>query len=122
MSWLAARSQMFWVVVAVLAPVLYVGSFGPACWLEAQPLRDGGVDYGYHPSVVYFPLGALAFRNDLFMARWMRQWLMAGVPKDYAVLVPIGPRKIGGFSWPASAGGTAGGAGSADPSRSSDPP
>src|SRR5262245_30395897 len=38
--WLAGRSVRFWLVVALL-PVLYAGSFGPACWLvdrQALPL------------------------------------------------------------------------------------
>ena len=100
MGWLAARSPMFWAAVTVLAPVLYVGSFGPACWLEADPIPDDGFDRVHHPSVVYWPLGALAKRTDLPAATWMRRWLLAGVPKDHAVLVPTGLHELGGFSWP----------------------
>src|SRR5262249_49414102 len=114
MSWLAARSWRFWVVVAALMPVFYVVSFGPACWIEADPIPDGGFERVHHPSVVYWPLGALARRTDLPATKWLRRWLLAGVPKDHAVLVPTGVDEVGGFSWPASEGGTVGGVRSAD--------
>jgi hypothetical protein len=33
--WLAGRSRRFWIVGALL-PVLYVASFGPACWISSR--------------------------------------------------------------------------------------
>jgi len=33
LTWLAARTWRFWGVVVLLPLVLYLGSFGPACWL-----------------------------------------------------------------------------------------
>ena len=40
LTWLAARTWRFWVVVVVVLPVLYVGSFGPACrWLAGSTFR-----------------------------------------------------------------------------------
>jgi hypothetical protein len=47
--WLAAKSWRFWIVV-VLAPLLYVASFGPACWITSH----AGID-GYWLFCVYAP-------------------------------------------------------------------
>ena len=39
-----------WVVVVLLMPVLYVASFGPACWTVARlRLPAGIINYGYGP-------------------------------------------------------------------------
>jgi hypothetical protein len=34
--WLSRRSRRFWIVTGVLLPVLYVASFGPACWITSR--------------------------------------------------------------------------------------
>jgi len=33
--WLKRRSRRFW-IIAALVPVLYVASFGPACWISSR--------------------------------------------------------------------------------------
>jgi hypothetical protein len=40
--WLKRRSWRFWFCVAILVPVLYVGSFGPACWLASRSFEPDG--------------------------------------------------------------------------------
>jgi hypothetical protein len=57
LMWLAGRSRRFWIVIALL-PVLYVASFGPACWITSR-LRLSGDSINftvlptfYHPLLV----------------------------------------------------------------------
>jgi hypothetical protein len=51
--WLGHRSRRFWIFAVVLMPVLYVGSFGPACWIATQGESDSlgrtVVLYSYYP-------------------------------------------------------------------------
>ena len=53
-----------WTLAAVIGlPVLYVLSFGPACWWFAEKVEveDG---YTYHqPSVIYWPIGWAYFQS-----------------------------------------------------------
>lgn len=38
--WLAGRSRRFW-ILATTVPMLYVASFGPACWISSR-IQPGG--------------------------------------------------------------------------------
>src|SRR5262245_19891274 len=49
--WLAARTWRFRVAVALM-PVLYVASFGPACWLHSHEwIRRDSMRLGYAPLI-----------------------------------------------------------------------
>jgi len=46
--WLAGRSRRFWIIAILAPPLLYVGSFGPACWAigaHAIPARETALAY-----------------------------------------------------------------------------
>lgn len=44
-------SVVFWAMVILLLPLLYVGSFGPACWIASRVDGDGGsfIAFAYQP-------------------------------------------------------------------------
>jgi len=70
-------------------PVLYVASFGPACWLAAdfQPVR------GAHPCagmIFYWPLGRAACLGPYQMKSWLRWWMCLGATDGTTVCVPTG--------------------------------
>lgn len=85
--WLAARSRRFLATVFSL-PVLYVSSFGPACWLTAQrELKASSAMFAY------VPIGAVICSERESPARegfqmWMVLWTPAGfvsqVPADFS--------------------------------------
>lgn len=87
LGWLRGRSRRFWIGVAIVLPLLYVTSFGPACWMVAQPIRDGMQPTA--PSRVYWPLGHFAQGESAIGLR-LRWWIIAGVPKGWATVVPTG--------------------------------
>jgi hypothetical protein len=69
------------------APLLYVLSLGPACWLTAQRVGSGIVE----PSsamIVYWPLGSLATNTDSRSGQCLRWWMAVGVMRGYSVAVP----------------------------------
>ena len=92
-GWLAARSRRFWGVVLLL-PVLYVASFGPACWLISYvgvgiarpnpPIR--AVDW---ISMAYVPVGQMALHGPDFVAQSLAWYATLGVPDDKPALIPI---------------------------------
>jgi hypothetical protein len=65
-----------WIAVLVGLPVLYVASFGPACWLTARPLLSEVRTP--HPAMsAYIPIGyignhaPLAVRTVVFKYAWL---------------------------------------------------
>jgi hypothetical protein len=76
-----------WILVLLIGlPVLYVASFGPACWLTSQ--KWGWSQLQPHPAmIVYFPLGAMASRPDTAVGRGLRWWMMFGTRRGPAVVV-----------------------------------
>jgi len=63
--WLGRRSKRFWIAVAAM-PILYVASFGPACWIRSwcfqrSPPYVAGTPGPPEPvlSMAYMPLGWL---------------------------------------------------------------
>jgi hypothetical protein len=54
LEWLAGRSRRFWIALALL-PVLYVASFGPACWISSRVNYGSGINFTVLPTV-YRPL------------------------------------------------------------------
>ena len=77
-----------WFLVLMIGlPLLYVGSFGPACWLTSQ--ASGWSKLQPHPAmIVYFPLGAVASRPETVYGRSLRWWMTLGVKRGHAAVVP----------------------------------
>jgi len=80
-----------WMLAAMLSlPVLYVASFGPACWITARPrLRD------FPPQVhwvtrIFWPIGRVLWTDYRAMdaVRW---WTLLGVPDGHVIIVPQTP-------------------------------
>jgi hypothetical protein len=80
----------FWATVVLVVPLLYVASFGPACWMTARKL--GAEDRKAHPVMTaYFPLGYIgqhgprALRDAIFRYAWI------GVGRDKYILLVSNP-------------------------------
>jgi hypothetical protein len=69
----------------VAMPLLYVASFGPACWMTSRVDPYGGPLY---PSwmTIYAPLGKLLVESSGPL-EW---WVQLGIPNGHLVLVPVG--------------------------------
>ena len=88
-----AHRKHVWPWIAVLLiglPILYVGSFGPACWLTAasrgmDPLRSIPPSPGM---IAYWPLGRMASNGPLAVMTWLRWWMYFGAKRGAAVRVP----------------------------------
>ncbi|MSR56162.1 MAG: hypothetical protein EXS05_00575 [Planctomycetaceae bacterium] len=85
----------FWIVVAaVVLPVLYVLSFGPACWISSRAQPSGEI-----VSVIYRPL-IEAMTDDSDWIRtpdWIRPalWKYASLKTKYSVAVTTSePRRL----------------------------
>ena len=68
-----------WVVAAVLVllPFLYLGSFGPMCWKNAQPRDpwDEGLDSWM---IAYWPLGWVAANSET-VGPALEWWMTVGL-------------------------------------------
>jgi hypothetical protein len=85
-----------WTLAALAGlPVLYVTSFGPACWLTSRPLGDGSVP----PSVmrIYAPMARLA-QSGTAIGDLVRQWWFLWIPLDHVSNIPIGPNTFTGVA------------------------
>jgi hypothetical protein len=69
-GWILCRSRRFWITVAVILPLLYIASLGPACWLVGDLKNPDDVASDAVP-VVYYPL--------LWLARITRSPIAPGV-------------------------------------------
>jgi hypothetical protein len=55
--WMKRRSHRFWITAVALLPVLYIASFGPACWwLSPKSAVSGGIAIRQVPCI-YWPIG-----------------------------------------------------------------
>jgi hypothetical protein len=82
-------------VIAAL-PLLYVVSFGPACWMIARPkLRD--IQTPARGAVIFWPLG-LAAMSDTSGGTALRWWMLIGVPDGYVTVAPQNPAGTGRFA------------------------
>src|SRR5436190_23317650 len=88
-TWLAGRSRRFWIGLAMLLPVLYVVSFGPACWWTVNHRVPRWM-------VIYWPLGAMMERHH-FGSSALDWWVFYGV--DPGGMVHVHTDMHGGGSW-----------------------
>jgi hypothetical protein len=86
-----------WTLAAGLGlPVLYLASFGPACWLGASPI--GGAAGPYFSimrrvMIVYWPLGWAAESNLGVAEPMLRWWVCFGMQSGHVVWVPADSNK-----------------------------
>ena len=71
-------------------PLLYVLTFGPACWLTAQTIVGGEV-VPSRAMWFYWPLGMVASDMDSVSGRSARWWMTIGVRKGQSAVVPTSP-------------------------------
>lgn len=92
------HSLWHWIVAAsVVAPALYVASFGPACWLTARQLQNG--NYPHHTELrVYWPIGALCELGTT--PAWLWWWMELGVPGGHFICVTTNLSGTDTISWP----------------------
>ena len=74
-----------WTLAAVVAlPVLYVASFGPACWLVSR-MEDSDSEL----PVVYTPLGWLCWKSPL-VKTVLHAYGRLGISGEQQVMYPVG--------------------------------
>jgi hypothetical protein len=74
---------------AVGLQVLYVVSFGPACWITSQDCVIGKPVTTNRGLIVYFPLArALVNHHGARCSLWLCWWMTVGTPKGRAAIVP----------------------------------
>src|SRR5262249_27402552 len=79
-----------WTLAMVLGvPVLYVASFGPACWLTSQvDIRREAVT-PHRILIAYLPLvRALEQDPGSHYGHWLCRWMTVGTPKGHMAMVP----------------------------------
>jgi hypothetical protein len=86
-----------WPSIAALLiglPVLYVASFGPACWLTAQPWQNGvrndGWDMPPRWMAIYWPFGIILKKGDSSIKTAVNWWATIGIKRTSNALVPFG--------------------------------
>jgi hypothetical protein len=100
LTWLSARTWRFWLFAAIALPVLYVASFGPACWLASRNQRD------YSEG----PLRPVVVSGDIWRDSTIEGTLVAKGPHSYRPLLFVASRNrlIGdGLRWYAQLGADA---------------
>jgi len=82
------RTRAIWPwIVAVLVglPVLYVASFGPACWIAARTGGEGMLKFGY------WPVGRIAYRGPSAIGAVIESYASADLPEGRAIVIPGAP-------------------------------
>ena len=88
--WIARRPRRFWIIMAVVLPVLYVASFGPACWWFHRS-GWGGIG-GYEQIRIapkfYWPIGWTAKHSPMPIQRAIFWYARVGGGGEY-IYIPI---------------------------------
>ncbi len=100
LHWLGDRSRRFWIVTALVLPVLYVGMFGPACWcvfwLDSEYGGREGLAEGVAGRIVdsiglpFAPCGLVAIYGPDFIGLPLRRYAALVVPDSNHFRIPIG--------------------------------
>src|SRR5262249_20222835 len=85
----------FWATVVVVVALLgYPLSFGPACWLTAQPwensARNDGWDEPPRCLLIYWPFGIILNQRDSPLKTAVTWWATLGIKRQSSAVVPIG--------------------------------
>jgi len=75
-------------VAMVCLPIVYVLSFGPACWMAASPRVPGSQDGPRIWMRFYFPVGALIHVTHSENSQPLQRWITWGAGKKGRVIVP----------------------------------
>ena len=93
--WLTARivnRRERWAKRTALAlaclPIVYMLSFGPACWIAATPRVAGNTDEPRIGMRFYFPIGALIHYSRSENSKPLQRWITFGTKKGGRVIVP----------------------------------
>lgn len=79
--WLKRRSRRFWIIIVAMLPVLYVASFGPACWIYSHAgIRE--------TPEAYLPIGWLIDNAPHSIAITLINYAEFGMPPGSFVAVP----------------------------------
>ena len=76
----------------VALPVLYVASFGPACWLTSQVYIGGEQIKWNRALIIYIPLARLILENppeDSRLSHLLCLWMTLGVPNGQRAIIPL---------------------------------
>jgi hypothetical protein len=82
-------AKWFAAAVFVGLPLIYLLSFGPACWIAAAPRRPGASDAPRLWLRFYFPIGALIHSTQSQDRNWVCQWITWGASRGSRVIVPV---------------------------------
>ena len=84
----------FWASVIAVVALLYAISFGPACWLTAQPwengVRNDGWDMPPRWMLIYQPFGMILTKRDSPIKTAVNWWATVGVKPGASTIVPFG--------------------------------
>jgi hypothetical protein len=84
----------FWASVVVVALLAYPLSFGPACWLTAQPwqnvFNNDGWDMPPRWMQIYRPFGVILNEGDSPIKSAVNWWATFGIKRTSCAVVPIG--------------------------------
>jgi hypothetical protein len=82
-----------WTAVGLIAvPVLYVLSFGPACWMTSQVYIGGEQIRWNRTLIIYIPLARMILENpppDSRFGRLLCWWMTLGVSKGQRAIIPL---------------------------------
>jgi hypothetical protein len=84
-----------WIVALLIGlPVLYVASFGPACWMTAQPwhnaINNDGYDMPPRWMQIYRPFGMIMNQSASPLKTAVIWWATLGVKRTSTAVVPYG--------------------------------
>ena len=84
----------FWATVALVVVLLYVASFGPACWMTAQPwwnaINNDGSDMPPRWMLNYSPFGIILKKGDSPIKTAVIWWATFGIKRTSHAVVPFG--------------------------------
>ena len=89
------RSVWPWIVALLIGlPVLYVASFGPACWWISRLNRQsGGGQTQRWIGLIYSPCGQLTCYGPVIARKPLWWYASLGIPDNTIASVPVGWRK-----------------------------
>jgi hypothetical protein len=82
-----------WTLAGVVGlPILYVLSFGPACWMTSQVYIGGEQIRWNRALIIYIPLARMILENpppDSRFGHLLCWWMTLGVPKGQRAIIPL---------------------------------
>jgi hypothetical protein len=82
----------FWGTVVLVVALAYPLSFGPACWLTAQPAEDGARNDGWDMPPrwmqIYRPFGIILNQGASPLKTAVNWWASLGVKRTSTAVVP----------------------------------